>query len=244
MHKHIPNAITLLNAFLGALAALSLLSGQVEVVPWLLAAALLADFGDGLAARLLRASSPIGKELDSLADLISFGLVPALIFYRLMGKTIGKEQLNWADIYSTWPLTLSLLLLLASALRLAKFNIDTRQSENFIGLNTPACTIFCLGLLLIIEGDEYGLSAYILQWPILLGLILLLCFLLLSEIPIFSFKIKSLAWSGNQSRYIFVAIAFVLFVSLKIGLALALSIICYLFIALIHNFANASNRLQ
>ena len=145
----IPNIITLCNAFFGCLAVLSIFSGQTVWLPWILGICLLADFADGLAARLLKQSSPIGKELDSLADVISFGLVPGAIYYLLLCKSMGQEGLEFDNPNSYLP-ALGFVMTVFSVLRLAKFNSDSRQTVHFICLNTPANTIFTLGLLLTV----------------------------------------------------------------------------------------------
>jgi CDP-diacylglycerol---serine O-phosphatidyltransferase len=223
----IPNIITLFNAIFGCLAFLSILSAQTAWLPWLLGLSLLADFGDGLAARLLKQSSPIGKELDSLADVISFGAVPGAIFYLLLCKTLGIEGLDFENPETYLP-ALGFVITAFSALRLAKFNTDTRQTENFIGLNTPANTIFALGLLLTVENDNFGLATYLLNPAFLIVLIFLLSYLLISEIPIFSFKFKKLAWKGNEVRIVFLLTAICCFVLLPLGPALMGCIAVYI----------------
>ena len=222
----IPNIITLLNAFFGTLALYSVLSGQTAWLPLLLGISLFADFADGLVARLLKQSSPIGKELDSLADVISFGAVPGAIFYLLLCKTIGIEGLVFEQPQTYLP-ALGFMITVFSALRLAKFNTDTRQTENFIGLNTPANTIFALGLLLTVENNSFGLVDLLLNLPLLLILISLLSYLLISEIPIISFKFKKFAWKGNEFRLIFLMLAGALLIALPIGLALMSCILLY-----------------
>lgn len=228
----IPNFITLFNAFAGCLALLSIFSGQTAWLPYILASCFIADFADGLVARLLKASSPIGKELDSLADMISFGAVPGAIFYHLINRSLGIEGLVWEQPETYWGAAAFVLTAFA-ALRLAKFNLDTRQSENFIGLNTPATTIFTLGLLLTVEQNSWGLAAFILQVPLLMGLIALLSFLLVAEIPIFGFKFKKLAWKGNELRFLFLLAAILVLILLPFGLALSLTIILYLLVSLV-----------
>lgn len=206
---------------------MSILSGQTAWLPWLLGICLLADFADGLAARLLKQSSPIGKELDSLADVISFGFVPGAIYYLLLCKSLGLEELKFDSPNSYLPV-LGFVVTAFSALRLAKFNIDTRQSENFIGLNTPANTIFTLGLLLSIENNDLGLAAFLLKMPLLITFLVIFSFLLVSEIPIFSFKFKSLGWKGNEIRFAFLIISIAALIVLPLGLAMMGCIILYL----------------
>jgi CDP-diacylglycerol--serine O-phosphatidyltransferase len=228
---NVPNFITLLNAFCGSLAVLSLLSGQQHWLPFLIACSLVADFADGLSARLLKANSEIGKELDSLADIISFGLVPGVIFYTLINKSSGIDYLHF-DNSSTWFGAIGFVLTLFSALRLAKFNTDQRQTEDFIGLNTPACTIFSLGLLLTIENNSFGLSAWLLSLPVLLSVIVVLSFLLVAEIPIFSLKFKTKGWKGNEARILLIILSILSIILLPIGLALMATIKIYILLSL------------
>ena len=223
----IPNIITLCNAFFGCLAVLSIFSGQTVWLPWFIAICLLADFADGLAARLLKQSSPIGKELDSLADVISFGFVPGAIYYLLLCKSLGMEELEFSNPKSYLP-ALGFVITAFSALRLAKFNTDSRQTENFIGLNTPANTIFTLGLLLTVEYNSFGLSELLLNLPLLISLIGLFSFLLVSEIPIFSFKFKGLGWKANEIRFVFLILSALLLTFLPLGLAMMSCIALYL----------------
>jgi CDP-diacylglycerol--serine O-phosphatidyltransferase len=196
-------------------------------LPWMLGICLLADFADGLAARILKQASSIGKELDSLADVISFGAVPGAIFYLLLCKSQGIEGLVFEEPETYLP-ALGFMITVFSALRLAKFNTDTRQTEHFIGLNTPANTIFALGLLLTIENNELGLAAFLLNLPLLIALIALFSFLLVSEIPIFSFKFKNLSWKGNEIRFIFLILSLSALLLLPLGLAMMSSILLYL----------------
>jgi CDP-diacylglycerol--serine O-phosphatidyltransferase len=228
----IPNIITLGNAFFGCLAVWSIFSGQTAWLPWLLGISLLADFADGLVARLLKQSSPIGKELDSLADVISFGFVPGAIYYLLLCKSLGLEGLEF-DNPKTYLPALGFFMTAFSALRLAKFNTDTRQTENFIGLNTPANTIFTLGLLLTVESNSLGLSGLLLNLPLLICLIGAFSFLLVSEIPIFSFKFKNLGWKGNEIRIVFLIVSLAALIILPLGLAMMSAILLYLISSII-----------
>ena len=227
MIKHIPNTITLINAFCGCLCIVSLLTNQMGVVPWLIGIAMLADFLDGFVARLLKVSSPVGRELDSMADMVTVGVVPGVILYSLINMTLGIEAVLWSKMH-TWLGLAGFLVTVFAALRLAMFNVDTRQSENFIGLNTPATTLLCTGLLLIVQDDSYGLGGFILQLPLLLGLVGLLSFLLVAEIPIFSLKFKGMKWGGNEIRWSFILVSFLLLLLLKVGVAAVLIILIYL----------------
>ena len=223
MKKWIPNAITLLNVFCGCAAIINILDYQFMTAFWLLVAAGLADFADGLAARLLNVSSEHGKELDSLADMVSFGAVPGIIYYTLLfvhfeTSPYPAPQMELAGIPITWSWYAApgLLVAMFSALRLAKFNLDTRQTENFIGVATPTSTVFAVGIMLWANqqgGDYFTSLAFS---PLLLyPAILVFSYLLISEHPMFSFKIKSGGWVGNRRRIIFAVLALILLVWLR-----------------------------
>lgn len=185
--KHIPNAITCLNLLSGTLAVMAAYEGRTDWVVLLVGLSAMFDFCDGFTARLLKVSSPIGKELDSLADLVSFGFVPGMTAYTLLNNS------EWS-----WARFAGLLIVAFSALRLAKFNLDERQTTSFIGLATPANAIFWVGL-----AYSYGRLTTDCPWLILL-LIVVSCVLLVCELPMFSLKIKHLGWHGNELRIIFI----------------------------------------
>ena len=207
MKRQIPNLITLLNLLCGCAALLSLWQGWYLATAGWLAGAALADFADGLAARALKVTSEEGKELDSLADLISFGLVPGSILYTLLVLSEYPQYSNALEGGIHWFAFPAFLLTGASALRLARFNLDERQTEGFIGLATPACTLLVLGLLMIHVRDFAPFSHWLGHRAVLYALVFLLSYLLLAEIPMFSFKFKQLRWEGNALRFIFAASA-------------------------------------
>lgn len=213
----IPNFITSLNLLCGVLAVTFSFRGEEIWAVYCVLAAALFDFLDGFSARLLKAYSPMGKELDSLADLISFGMVPAVLIMNRYERILGV--VNDGNAFQTTLSFLSyfpLIIVLFSALRLAKFNIDTRQSSGFIGLPTPANALLIIGLIhftnvnTIFETIEYNLWF----WPFLS---LILSILLVAEIPMFSLKFKSLKWRENIPVYsfiifgLFTAVIFVIF---------------------------------
>lgn len=180
--KNIPNTITSLNLLSGIAGILCAFSGRLDVSFLLMLAAAVFDFFDGFAARALGAYSPMGKELDSLADSVSFGLLPSLMLHRLM-IVLSGETLVWCYI----PLSIALF----SVLRLAKFNIDERQSENFIGLATPASAMICgsLTYYLLHQTDSY-MVAWAQGHVFIPVLSIVLSVLMVSEIPMFSMKFK------------------------------------------------------
>ena len=203
MKRQIPNLLTLANLFCGCCAVVAALGYDWNATFWFFIAAGVFDFGDGLAARLLKVSSPVGKELDSLADMVSFGFLPGTIFFVMLDFTQTTDGLETTVYY---PAYFGFIFTLAAAYRLAKFNLDTRQTENFIGLATPAATGMAVGLLMWLDSDAYHLTLLDAPWFhfIMIGL---LSFLMISEIPFFAFKLKSLGWRGNEIRYIFAAVS-------------------------------------
>ncbi len=166
----------------------------------------MADYADGMAARLLGVQSSLGKELDSLADMVSFGVVPGAVYYILLADHFYPEGAS-SLVYEAAP---GFLVAVFSGLRLAKFNLDTRQATGFIGLPTPSSTIFTLGVMLIYTFDSFGLRSLVSAPAFLYGCVLALSYLLISEIPMFSLKFKSFTWKGNEIKFIFAGIALVL----------------------------------
>jgi CDP-diacylglycerol--serine O-phosphatidyltransferase len=244
LKRHIPNAVTCLNLLCGCLALTFIFRGELVIGAYLVGVAAVADFFDGLLARALRVSSPIGKDLDSLADMVSFGVVPGAIMYELMGQSFLSQllgQLINADHSS--PLTspdhitaasllpfCGFIITIFSALRLAKFNNDTRQTTSFIGLPTPACTLVVASLPLILANDQLGLDGIIRNPWLLLGLTVLLSGLLVAELPLFALKFKNLKWIGNRRRFIFVALAVVLVSTLRAA-GIPLAVLLYVLLS-------------
>ena len=208
--KHIPNSITSMNLLCGALGVIYAFQGQLNIAFYLMLAGAVCDFCDGLAARLLKAYSPMGKELDSLADLITFGFLPSIMLYKCM------------DIYhpGAWYCYLPLVIVIFSALRLAKFNIDERQSENFIGLATPACAMICGSFAFIAHYDIHTRVGMFTEstWMIPVGAAVL-SLLLVSNLPMFSMKFKKDAPADLKwIRTAFIAVSVIAFaVTLILG---------------------------
>lgn len=195
MKKHIPNTITCLNLISGCIATYWAFVGIYEFALAFIILGAFFDFFDGMSARLLHVSSPIGKELDSLADLVTFGLAPSV----MLVQAIRLETLNSTYDWGYWPLV-CLLMAAFSALRLAKFNVDTRQTDSFIGLATPANAIFWASLI----AAWPKLPSYAEWVPFaMVAVMLLSCWLLVSEVPFFSLKFHNFSWRENRTRYIF-----------------------------------------
>ncbi len=233
MKKYIPNSITLVNLFCGCCAIVFIFLDYFLVGCLFILIGAIADFMDGMVARLLKVSSPLGKELDSLADMVSFGVVPGLILFKLLLLTNQQTVEIYAINNIIWALP-AFLIPIFSGLRLAKFNLDERQTEDFIGLNTPANTIFIVGLLLTVHLNSFGWREYILNPYFLYPVIVILSYLLISELRIFGFKFKGLQWKGNEIRFIFLGIAILQLFLLKES-ALSTVIITYIVLAIIHN---------
>ena len=189
------------------------------------------DFFDGMAARLLKASSPIGKELDSLSDMVTFGVAPAIIMVKIFARMNICSCIKFYD-YSILSL-LPILLAVFAGLRLAKFNIDTRQTESFLGLPTPASAMFVASLAMMTPENSNFTMVEFFQTPIFLIITTLaLCILNVSELPLFSLKVKTLTWSKNYYRYLLVAISIILFVTIKFA-AIPIIISLYILMSLI-----------
>ncbi|PHS68384.1 MAG: phosphatidylserine synthase [Flavobacterium sp.] len=242
MKKHIPNLITSLNLLSGCIAILFVVSGDLVVASFLVLIGLFFDFFDGLAARLLHVQSEIGLQLDSLADMVTFGVVPGLMMFQLLNKAMMPHVLETGfeaseTIYgfeagmSLLPF-FGMLIILASAYRLAKFNVDSRQTTSFIGLPTPANTLIIISLPLMFQFQYSPLLESIIfnQW-FLIGLTLVSSFLLNAEIPLFALKFKTWDFASNKKRYIFLAISLVALVILKF-IAIPLIILFYILLSL------------
>lgn len=217
---HIPNTVTCLNLFSGCVGVIFALKGQFDVVAYCMIAAGLFDFFDGMVARLLKVSSAIGKELDSLADVISFGLLPGVIYYQLILQTSPSD--------SILPY-LAFIVPVFSALRLAKFNTDERQQSDFIGLNTPMNAFYVLSLPFIARNHP----DLILHPAFLIGSIIATSLLLVSEIRLFSMKLKSLSWKENQYKYLFLLISTGLLIFFRFE-AIPLILLLYFMLSTIH----------
>ena len=226
MKRHLPNAVTCLNLLFGCLALTEIFAGRLDIGAWFVAAAAVADFADGLLARALRVSSAIGKDLDSLADMVSFGVVPGAILFKLLATGDGAGPA--APLLQFLPYV-GFLVSIFSALRLAKFNNDTRQTTSFIGLPTPACTLVVASLPLILSHDRFGLHAVVLNPIVLVGLTVLLSGLLVAELPLFALKFKSLRWADNRRRFIFILLAAGLLLGLQ---AAAVPLVVLLYVLL------------
>lgn len=226
--KHIPNTITCFNLFSGCIACVMAFQGNFCMAAVFVMLAAVFDFFDGFAARLFHAYSPIGKDLDSLADVISFGFAPGAVLYCSLVQSITGFPYNPVLVYLPY---LAFLIPVFSALRLAKFNNDVRQTTSFIGLPVPANALFWVSA--VYSTQQLADGNVILYTVAVLLLVGLTSFLLVSEIPMFSLKIKSLVWKGNEFRYI-LAICAILFVAVWGFLGISGTILLYIALSIIN----------
>ena len=223
--KHIPNTITCLNLVSGCIATYYALQADYQLALLFIVLGAVFDFFDGMVARLLHVSSPIGKELDSLADDITFGFAPSAIVF---------SYLSSFHIHLVWLPFLAFLIAAFSALRLAKFNLDERQALGFIGLPTPANALFW-GSLIVGLGNSISTLPYAV-WMILAG-VLVSSWLLVSEVPMFALKFKTWGWKGNEVKYLFLLTCIPLILLLGI-IGLAAIIAWYVVLSVIHTVYN------
>ena len=233
----VPNFITAMNLVSGSVAVFLGIQGYIGWAALLIAAASVFDFMDGMAARLLHSYSDVGKEMDSLADLVSFGVAPGAILVTMLQLAMFNEVRPLLEIDANWMqwifLLSALLVPVAGAFRLAKFNLDTRQTENFLGLPIPANALFYASLAVVIAwGNKPALEHIILNRFNLLTCIAIISALMISEVPMFSLKFKSLKWKGNEIRLAFLVLCVVIFAVLNIY-GLPLIMLSYIAISLV-----------
>lgn len=237
------------------MAIVQVFNGNLVMAAYLVGLAAILDFFDGFTARLLKVSSAIGKDLDSLADMVTFGVVPGLVMFKLIHiselhyfaavKTQANNGIGDFFAASTFSSSLSyiaFLLPVFSAIRLAKFNHDTRQSDSFIGLPTPANAIFICSLPLIMnitkgyidEEANVKLADYLIQTNVLIVLTVMLSVLLVAEIPLIALKFKNFGWKGNEIRYVFLGLSSILLIAFQF-LGIPIIIIFYLLISVVNN---------
>jgi len=218
MKKHLPNALTCCNLLCGCVGIIYCLENRAIPAAYFVWAAGVFDFFDGFVARWLKVTSPIGKELDSLADMVSFGLLPSLVMYQMIAAT--NSSLAYA----------ALLIAVCSALRLAIFNVDETQHDSFKGLNTPANTIFITALPFVTG----SIGDFIQQAWVLVSITIIFSLLLVSRINIIAFKFKDFSWTNNRLRFTFLACAVLLLVLMGKP-AIPLIILTYIGFSLVGN---------
>jgi CDP-diacylglycerol--serine O-phosphatidyltransferase len=229
--KHIPNFITSLNLVSGFIAIIFAANGSLITASWFILAAMIFDFMDGFSARLLKAYSPVGKELDSLADVVSFGVAPGLIIYHLLinsGSSDTQINVNSSVIMAILFMLIPAIIPVCGAIRLAVFNLDSTQSKSFKGLPIPANA---LAVISVVIAGHYSTSSIIdslTGTPLLLIIFtIILSLLMVSRIPLFSLKITNLKLKGNEGRYILLVL---ILINVAIFGVLALPLIIPLYI--------------
>lgn len=254
----IPNILTGFNLLSGFISIVLAVAGRLDLAVLFIIIGMLCDFLDGMAARLLKIQGELGKQLDSLADMVTFGVAPGFIMLSMMildvdlftsdayPENISFDFIEHISLLISGEINdfvpfIALAIPFFSMLRLGKFNVDSRQSESFIGLPTPANALFFIGFPLILFFPNW-LPEFALEWrDVLLNQYLMAAFcllfslLLISELPLFSLKFKNLSWTANKTRYVFLLISIGLILSLKV-LSIPLIVILYLIISGITNF--------
>ena len=222
MSKHIPNILTISNLICGCIALYFTFQGELVFTAYLIGLAAVFDFMDGAAARLLNVSNPIGKELDSLADMVSFGLVPgSVVFHLLEEGTLNQYSF------------MALLIPIFSAYRLAKFNVDENQNENFIGLPTPANCLVFVSIPLITTFNSESTIAYLFEIPeILLIITILMSLALVSRINMFSLKFKNFKLQDNKFRFFLITMSIILLTWLEFS-AIPIIILLYILTSMV-----------
>ena len=225
--RHVPNLITLLNLFSGCIALIFATKLNFEMAFWFVSMGIFLDFFDGFFARLFKVASPLGLQLDSLADMVTSGLVPGYVMFQLLSANTA-----YTDTFIPY---LGFIITLGSCYRLANFNIDTRQTDSFIGLPTPANALFILSLPLVLK---YSDSIFILElltntW-VLLTITVFSAFILNAEIPLFSLKIKDFSLAKNKLTFGFLSLSVVLLLFLKYA-GVPLVILVYILLSVINN---------
>jgi CDP-diacylglycerol--serine O-phosphatidyltransferase len=248
LKKHIPNLVTLLNLFCGSVAVLFAVNGNMIATAFFVFLGIFFDFFDGLLARKLNVQSELGLQLDSLADMITSGLVPGIVMYKLLELTMGTGNIDLAASNAEWNTTvywnglkhsllplLGLLITLASAYRLATFNISDNQSDSFIGLPTPANALLILSFPLILEYQNNDLmNSIILNKWFLIAVTLLSCYVLNAKIKLIALKFKTWNVKDNIARYLLIIMALILLIIFKFA-GIPLIILLYIFLSLASN---------
>lgn len=245
IRKHIPNIITLLNLLSGSIALLYAVNSNFLMAAFFMFLGIFFDFFDGFFARLLNVKSALGLQLDSLADMVTSGLVPGVVMFKLLVVAVGTSEVSFEETWSeTMVLSglkvpaiafIGLFITLASAYRLAKFNIDEDQQSYFKGLPTPANAILILSFPLILEfqGSNFMHELILNKW-FLIGITSLSCYLLNSKIKLFALKFNDWSFKTNAVRYLFITITLVLLLTLQF-VAIPIIILFYILLSLVTN---------
>ncbi len=263
--RAIPNLLTAGNLIGGILAIILTLTGGIEYAPWCIFASAIFDFLDGFVARLLKVQNEIGKQLDSLADMVTFGVAPGIMVMTLLhinfknnsivafanGNLLRGISKDYAQVepWQEYIMYVAILIPVFALFRLAKFNLDTRQTSSFIGLPTPAMTLFfaVIPLLILNAVDSTEIwkltLASILIHPVFLVIsTIVLSLLMVAELPLFALKFKGFSWNNNKLRYIFLTICLIMFATLLFW-SIPIIIILYLILSIINNTIHKKNEI-
>lgn len=228
--KHIPNTLTCCNLISGCVSLMAALKGNLDVAAlWIIIAAVF-DFSDGMVARLLKVQSAIGKELDSLSDMVSFGVAPGMVIYTWLSRCLVELPPHVVHGFAAYLPLAALLVPALSAVRLAKFNVDDRQKTVFIGMPTPANALFWAFI-----PDAAEQVAFLNNFWVILALTVFFSFLLVAPIAMLSLKFSHFRWKGNGARYILAVIALILLPLFRLG-AFPVIILVYLLMSFILHF--------
>lgn len=246
MKNAIPNSITIISLLLGCLAIVLTFKGDLDLAAHLIIICCICDFLDGFTARILKVNNPLGAQLDSLVDMVAFGVAPGVLMFEFINHLQNQNPIELLT-HSPWLIYLTFLIPVLSAFRLAKFNIDTRQTSSFIGLAVPAhATFYIFSVIIYLHPDLpklIDLNSIIMPVfsnpLIMLGLTVLLSFMLIAEVPMFSLKVKNLRWSENQTPLSFLFILIALLVLINIA-ALPIIILLYIVWSIIAKYLNKS----
>ncbi|WP_395046058.1 CDP-alcohol phosphatidyltransferase family protein [Flavobacterium sp.] len=239
--KHIPNIITLLNLFCGCIALVFAFQQEFELAFYFVCLGIFFDFFDGFFARLFKVSGPLGLQLDSLADMITSGVVPGVIMFQLLLKSFGEEKTisisSWDNSVMILPF-LGFIVTLGACYRLANFNIDTRQTDSFIGLPTPANALFILSLPLVLLNPnlEFITSSLQNHW-VLIAISIVSAYVMNAEIPLFSLKVKDFTFKKNALQVLFLASSVLLLLVFRY-LGISMIIVFYVLLSVVNNMIN------
>lgn len=248
MTKHIPNIITLLNLLAGIIATILAVEGNLVLAGVFVLIGIFFDFFDGFLARILNVQGELGKQLDSLADMVTSGVVPGIIMYQLLKQSLGiwnetqvieiSETMVWFGFKFHLLPFLGLIISLAAAYRLANFNIDERQTSSFIGLPTPAFALFVLSLPMILKYSDVAFANDLIanKW-FLIAVTLIGSYMMNAELPLFSLKFKDYSFKNNLIKYTFIFATILLLIFLQF-VAIPLIIVLYVLFSVMENMIN------
>ncbi|WP_313803897.1 CDP-alcohol phosphatidyltransferase family protein [Flavobacterium sp.] len=236
--KQIPNLITFLNLICGVLALIHAFNGNYNEAFSLVCLGIFFDFWDGFFARIFNAQSALGVQLDSLADMVTSGVVPGVVMYKMLSDIQENQEIYTltSDTYYMAAVPyIGFIITIASCYRLAKFNIDERQTDSFIGLPTPANALLIMSIPMILFANQFDWLSNILSNPyFLVGISFLSAYLLNAEIPLFSLKVKYFSWENNKLQVFFLVISAILLVLLQY-LAIPIIILFYVLLSVVNN---------